>query len=251
MAGSTGLVGSQLVARAREAGHEVVGLARTKGYDVTAPGLERVLAGAEAVVDVLQAPGPGEAEAAAFFTAAAEALGRAAHRVGVRRTVLLSILGADRAAGPDADPAPGSTDGYYRAKHRHEEVTRAFAPEPHVVRSAQFHNFVGQAVGRAGDDCVAQIADLPIQPVDVSVAVDLLLALATGERHDALIEVAGPRRERLVDLAREFAAYYFDDLEVEAVTPSPSLAAGRLLPGDRAVLGGPTFHDWLHGHPRG
>ena len=76
--GAMGLVGSQLVSLAKSGGHKVIALDIETGTDVTAPeGLE-ALAGAGAMVDVTQSPSLSEEDATAFFTRAAENLGKAA-----------------------------------------------------------------------------------------------------------------------------------------------------------------------------
>src|SRR5918994_1685809 len=82
--GAMGMVGSQLVSLAKSHGHEVIALDIVTGTDVTAPeGLE-ALAGAEAMVDFAQSPSLGEEVATAFFTRAAENLGKAATEARVR-----------------------------------------------------------------------------------------------------------------------------------------------------------------------
>src|SRR4051812_17825277 len=112
IAGSTGLVGSKVLAAATAAGHEVVELARQHGIDLTvADGLAEHLAGVDAVIDVTQGP-LDEPEASEFFTAVARNLGEAASAAGVSRTVVLSIIGVDE-----------MTDyGYYAAKLNQENA---------------------------------------------------------------------------------------------------------------------------------
>ena len=140
VAGATGLVGSQLTALARKEGHEVVEIARETGFDLTDPdtgGLEAALKGAEAVVEVTSFPAVDEAAATDFFTTVATNLGRAATAAGVRRSVVLSIVGID-----ESQDFP-----YYRAKLAHEKATRAAAPGALVLRATQFHEFARQCSG--------------------------------------------------------------------------------------------------------
>ena len=55
IAGATGLVGRELVAIARAAGHDVVELSRSQGTDlVEGTGIEHTLEGVSTVVDVTQ-----------------------------------------------------------------------------------------------------------------------------------------------------------------------------------------------------
>lgn len=263
--GATGLIGSQLVSLAQHQGHETVGVSRSLGHDLRHPcewsgvpdcsardDLAEALCGCVAVVNVLQCPDLDERAANAFFEATTSRLADACSTAQVQRTVLLSIIGVDEAAtSPDADPEPATTEGYYRAKYAQERLTRARGGDVHVLRSAPFHNFVGQVLGRAAESAVALVNDMPVQPVDPSAVADLLIDLATGRRHEPALEIAGPRVEGLVDLAREFSDYYFDDQEIRSVPASKALTEGLLIPGPGAIIAGRSFHQWLHSHARG
>ena len=94
VAGSSGLIGSQVCRLAEAAGHEVVRLSRTDGVDLLdADAVARALAGVEAVVDVTRPNRMDLASAREFFTTVAHNLAVAGRRAGVRRTVVLSIVG--------------------------------------------------------------------------------------------------------------------------------------------------------------
>ena len=133
--GATGLVGSQLVSQALARGHETVRVSRSLGHDLQQhvhPGeqalphpdaLVEILTGCVAVINVLQCQDLDERAATAFFEATTIRLASACATAGVRRTVLLSIIGVDEAAtSPDADPGPATTEGYYRAKYAQEQL---------------------------------------------------------------------------------------------------------------------------------
>ena len=245
IAGATGLIGSQLTALARKHDHDVVEIARETGFDLLAPEpgrLEAALAHAEAVVDVTSTAGIlDEDRSTAFFTGVATNLGRAATAAGVRRSVVLSIVGADRS--PDY--------GYYRSKVAHERATRQSAPGPLVLRATQFHEFARQMFewNREGDS--TRIIDVPTQPVDTAEVVQLLLDLATG-RVGEDVELAGPRPERLVDLVGRYAAHIGADVRVEPVAAVPSMAGGSMLPDhDGVLLRGISWDRWLAAQPTG
>jgi uncharacterized protein YbjT (DUF2867 family) len=82
---------------------------------------------------------------------------------------------------------------------------------------------------------------------------EALADLATGPDAGAdapTLEIAGPREESLVDLARLLAAHRGDAarVEVDSDTANPDAevwASGGLLPGPGAILAGPTFAEWL------
>lgn len=232
VAGATGRIGSQLTALARKDGHEVVEIARETGFDLLAPdGLADALAGVDAVVDVTAAPIEAAGE---FFPAVARNLGAAAAAAGVRRTVVLSIVGVDRS--PDYD--------YYVAKLAQEQAYRASAPGVVVLRATQFHDFAGQMLEWNTQDGVAHVIDVPTQPVDTREIVTLLLELATGAV-DEDVDLAGPQVERLVDQVRTLVQRSGADVRVEAVEAPASMAGGSMLPEPGALLRGPSWSEWL------
>jgi uncharacterized protein YbjT (DUF2867 family) len=249
VAGATGQVGAPLVDAARAAGHDVVPITRSTGIDLTRPSAELAarLEGVDVVVDVTQTAEREVGPASDFFTAVARHLGEAARAAGVRRTVLLSIIGVDRVAAGPADPA--GRDAHYRAKYAHEQSTLEHAPGPRIVRAAQFHDLARVLLEAARQGDVSYVADMPVQPVDVPDVVRVLLAVATGELDDPVVEVAGPRVERFPDLAAAFAARDHEDLRVEPVPVGETLAGGALLPGPGAVIAGPAFDEWFGAAP--
>jgi uncharacterized protein YbjT (DUF2867 family) len=67
--GGTGLIGSKLVNKLREMGHETVAASPATGVDaLTGQGLGEALAGAAAVVDVTNSPSFEEKAVMEFFT---------------------------------------------------------------------------------------------------------------------------------------------------------------------------------------
>jgi len=232
IAGATGRIGSQLAALARSQGHDVVEIARETGFDLLAPGgLDDALAGVDTVVDVTAGPLETAGE---FFPAVARNLGSTAAAAGVRRTVVLSIVGVDRS--PDYD--------YYVAKLAQENTYREVAPGVVVLRATQFHDFASQMLEWNTQDGVAHIIDVPTQPVDTREIVSLLLDVATGVV-EGDVELGGPKQENLVEQVRILVERAGADVKVEAVEAPASLAAGAMLPGPGALLRGPSWEEWL------
>jgi uncharacterized protein YbjT (DUF2867 family) len=248
--GSTGLVGSQVVANAESRGHVVTGISKESGTDVVAgTGLEDALAGADSVVNVVNSPNLEEQESTQFFTTVAASLGRAAASAGVGRTVVLSIIGVDRVAAAKSSAGTGF-DGYYRAKFAQEQATLDHTPAARIVRSAQFHDIAGQAIGWGRAGGVTNVPDLLIQPLAVNAMVDVLVDVATGARNDERVEVAGPRSEHLGAMSTAFARHEGDDVRVVTGPVGDAVRDGILLPGTDALLVGPTFDDWLAHHSK-
>jgi uncharacterized protein YbjT (DUF2867 family) len=243
VAGATGRVGRHVVEILEAQGHDVVAMSRSTGVDlVTGEGLAEALAGVEVVIDAATGSSPDKDEATKFFTAAARNLQKAGERAGVRRMVVVSIIGCDRFSG-----------GYQAAKVTHERAMLAGPIPVRVLRAAQFHEFVEQLVdwGRQGD--VSYLPAMRTQLVAARTVAQALAALATSPESESsgeILEIAGPRAESLVEMASLLAARRGDPSRVEGVSdPSDPdaelLANGTLLPGPDATLAGPTFEEWL------
>jgi uncharacterized protein YbjT (DUF2867 family) len=239
--GATGRLGRPLVDILEDRGHQVVPISRATGVDVvTGDGLAEALRGVEVVVDAATGPSPDEASATAFFTASAENVQRAGAEAGVERLVLVSIVGID--------PFEG---GYNGAKKAQERIHEAGPLPVQVVRATQFHEFIGLFVAWSKQGDVYRVPDMRTQPVDAPAAAAVLADVATAPDAPARTEVAGPRAERLVDLARALTARRGETATVEEVPADPDdrdavlYATGAILPGPGAILTGPTYAEWL------
>jgi uncharacterized protein YbjT (DUF2867 family) len=239
VAGATGRVGRPLVEILEAAGHDVVPMSRSTGVDVvTGDGLGEALAGVEYVVDAATS---GQEGATEFFTASARNFQEVGERAGVQRIVVVSIIGIDRA-----------TTGYLAAKVVHERALQSGPIPVRILRATQFHEFVPQFLewGRQGD--VIYVPEMRTQLVAARTVAEALADLVNGSDTSAaaISEIAGPREESLVDVAKLLAARREDSVRIEAVSdpddPEQALyASGALLPGPDAVLAGPTFEQWL------
>jgi uncharacterized protein YbjT (DUF2867 family) len=244
VAGATGRVGRHVVDVLKGRGHDIVEISRSHGVDViTTAGLAEVLTGVDSVVDASTGPSPEAAAATEFFVTAARNLHEIGARAGVQRMVVVSIIGTDRFVG-----------GYGAAKLAHEQAALAGPVPVRILRASQFHEFVGQLVdwGTQGD--VAYVQKMRTQLVAARVVAETLADLATDRAEVGagapIAEIAGPRPENLVDMAKLLVARRGDGLRIEAVSdpgdPNRELnESGGLLPGPHATLAGPTFEEWL------
>jgi uncharacterized protein YbjT (DUF2867 family) len=240
--GATGRVGEHVVDVLREQGHEPVEIARSLGIDViTGEGLDEALQGVSGIIDCATGASPDGTEAAAFFEAATHNLIAAGQKAGVTRAVVVSIIGIDKFSA-----------GYNGAKRVHEQAWLEGPIDARILRAAQFHEFVEQMVawGRQGD--VAHVPAMRTQLVAArDVAVSLVaLALTDTVEGGPIWEIAGPREERLAEVARLVVE---DGVRVqEGGTLGDADASlyenGALLPGPDARLAGPTFEAWLGSH---
>jgi uncharacterized protein YbjT (DUF2867 family) len=123
-----------------------------------------------------------------------------------------------------------------------------------ILRAAQFHEFVGQLVdwGRRGE--VSYLPRMRTQLVAARTVAEALADLATdvapGTPSAPIPEIAGPRAENLVDMARLLVARRGDPVKIEGVSDPADpdarlMETGALLPGTTATLAGPTFEEWL------
>src|SRR5215203_6568785 len=244
VAGATGRVGRPTVEVLEAAGHEVVPMSRSTGVDlVTGEGLSEALAGVECIVDAASWPSNEQEPATEFFIAASRNLQEEGERAGVQRIVVVSIIGADR-----------FTTGYIASKVPHEEAMKSGPIPVRILRAAQFHEFVPLFLewGRQGD--VIYVPQMRTQLVAARTVAEALADLVDGAAPGAetsIPEIAGPREESLVEVAKLVAARRGDSVRIEAVSdpddPEQALwASGALLPGPDAVLAGPTFEQWLN-----
>lgn len=244
VAGASGRVGRHVVDVLQAGGHEVVPMSRTHGVDIiTGQGLADALTGVESIVDVATWPTPEEDAATEFFITATRNLQEAGVAAGVKRIVVVSIIGTDR-----------FKTGYGPAKIVHERAMLNGPIPARILRAAQFHEFVEPLVdwGRQGDDLV-QVPKMRTQLVGARTVAESLADLATGpdpEPGEPILEVAGPREERLVDMARLLVARRGDAVRIEEVSDpdnGDAFETGGLLPSPHARLAGPTFEEWLAG----
>jgi uncharacterized protein YbjT (DUF2867 family) len=244
VAGATGRVGRHVVDVLQAGGHDVVAISRAQGVDViTGDGLAAALDGVESIIDTATGPSPEQQPATEFFTTAAGNLQQAGSRAGVRRMVVVSIIGTD-----------SHTAGYGAAKMAHERAALAGPVPAQILRAAQFHEFVEVLMtwGRQGD--VVYLPKMRTQLVAARTVAEALAALALSPEPAAteapVAEIAGPREEYLPAMAELLAARRGDAVKIEAVSnpadPDDALNAnGGLLPGPHATLAGPTFAEWL------
>lgn len=241
VAGGTGVVGRHVVKALEQRGHEAVTLSRRTGTDLTTgDGLDGALEGVAAIVDTTNPTSMNPGRAIDFFTRVSANLQAAGGRTGVERLVLLSIVGIDRV------PL-----GYYRAKLRHEEAGRAGPLPSTVVRATQFHEFPLQVMSRAHVGSLRLVPDITVQPVAAASVGQFLAEVALAPPSEDLFQVAGPRTEKLLAMARQVLARTGRRGTVVGL-PLPGSAGramrrGGLVPGPEARTIGPTFEEWLKG----
>src|SRR4051794_41545599 len=140
--GGSGRVGTTVVGRLVGRGHDAVTASPATGVDtITGEGLADVMAGAEVVVDVANAPVWDDDAVREFFTTSTRNLLAAERDAGVDHHLAVSIVGADLL--PDS--------GYLRAKVAQEAEIEAATIPYTILRATQFFEFLGQIVETGAD----------------------------------------------------------------------------------------------------
>ncbi|MEV6347411.1 NAD(P)H-binding protein [Actinoplanes sp. NPDC051851] len=238
VAGGTGWIGRLVVAQAREAGHDVVVIARSVGVDLTTgAGLDAALKDVDAVIDVSNIETLRRATATRFFETVTRTLLAAEERAGVKHHVLLSIVGVDRVPW-----------GYYQAKLHQEEIALAGAVPVTVLRATQFHEFAAQMLERSSGP-IAVVPRMLSRPVAAAEVAAELIHLAASAPLGRAPDLAGPETLRMADLVRTLSRHRgLRKLVLEIPLPGPAgraMSTGGILPATPGSRGTQTFTEWL------
>jgi uncharacterized protein YbjT (DUF2867 family) len=238
--GGTGLIGSNIVNRLRRAGHETLAASPGTGVNaVTGQGLAQALAGAQVVVDVANSPSFEDRAVMEFFETAGRNLLAAEAAAGVEHHLALSVVGSERL--PE--------NGYFRAKIAQESLIKAGKVPYTILRATQFFEFIGGIAESGADGSVVRLSPALIQPIAADDVSAVLADLAVGAPVNGTVEVGGPDRYPLDELARKFLAARHDPREVIADVRAryfgSMLDDRSLVAGDDARIGPTRFQNWL------
>ncbi|MDQ0955073.1 uncharacterized protein YbjT (DUF2867 family) [Streptomyces phaeochromogenes] len=236
--GGTGLIGSQVVTKLNEAGHDAVPHSQSTGVDViTGKGLEQAVEGADTVINLTNSPTFDEASPA-FFQTSMDNLLAVAAKSDVQHFVILSIVGVDQV--PELD--------YYRAKALQEDVLRA-GPVPYsIVRATQFMEFVDAVLSWTTDGDTVRLPSTPIQPIAAKDVAAAVAEVAAGSPLRGIHNIGGPDVFPLDELGRITLAAHPDGRTVTTDDSAGMFAAVRgdvlVAPKDAHIA--PTrYTDWL------
>jgi uncharacterized protein YbjT (DUF2867 family) len=238
--GGTGLIGSKLVEKLREAGEDPLSASPDSGVDtLTGEGLAQALEDARVVVDVSNAPIWDDAAVLEFFQTSTRNVLAGEVSAGVSHHVALSVVGTERLL----------ESGYFRAKLAQEEAIKA-GPIPFtIIRATQFFEFIGRIADSNSDGETVRVPPVLVQPEaadDIAVA---LAVAAVGAPVNGTVELAGPERFRLDELTRRVLSATGDARRVTADGGARYFGAelddGSLIPGDDARIAPTRFEDWL------
>ena len=203
--GGTGLIGSKLVARLREQGHDAVPASLDTGVNtITGQGLAEALQGASVVVDVSNSPSFEDAAVMEFFTTSTRNLLEYAAAAGVGHYVALSVVGTERI--PDSP--------YLRAKNAQETLIKGAGIPYSIVHATQFFEFVKRIADEATDGTTVRLPPILIQPMAADDVAKAVGRIAVGAPLNGTVEVAGPQQFRFDELIRQGLGARHDPREV-------------------------------------
>jgi uncharacterized protein YbjT (DUF2867 family) len=238
--GGSGLIGTKLVNRLRQHGHEVVAASPNSGVNtITGEGLAEALAGAQVVIDVANSPSFEDKAVLEFFETSGRNLLAAEATAGVGHHVALSVVGTDHL----------QENGYFRAQMAQENLIKASKIPYTILRSTQFFEFINGIIKSAAGGDVIRLSPALVQPIASDDVAAALADLAVGAPVNGTVEVAGPELFPLDKLAREVLAANEDRRQVIADVHARYFGAElndqSLTPGDHPRVAPTRFEEWL------
>jgi uncharacterized protein YbjT (DUF2867 family) len=239
--GGSGLIGSKLVNKLREHGHEAVAASPNSGVNtLTGEGLAEVLKDASVVVDVSNSPSFEDAAVLNFFETSTRNLLNYEAAAGVGHHVALSVVGTDRL----------SESGYFRAKIAQEKLIKG-SPIPYsIVHATQFFEFLKGLADISMDGNKVRLPHVLFQPMAADDVAEAVGRVAVGAPVNSIVEVGGPEQFRLDDLVRRRLAALKAPREViadaKALYSGATISERTLVPDNNARLGKTTFETWLN-----
>jgi uncharacterized protein YbjT (DUF2867 family) len=238
--GGTGRIGSKLVNKLREHGHEAVAAAPNTGVNtLTGEGLAEVLKGASVAVDVTNSPSWEDAAVLKFFETSTRNLLSYEATAGVGHHVALSVVGTERLF----------ESGFFRAKIAQEKLIKASSIPYSIVQATQFFEFLK---GLADISMIGNKVHLPpvlFQPMAADDVASAVGRIAVGPPVNGTVEIGGPEQFRMDDLVRRRLAALKDPREViadpKALYSGATISERTLVPGNNALLGETRFETWL------
>lgn len=238
--GGSGLIGSKLVTKLREQGHEVVAASPNTGVStVTGEGLAEALKGASVVVDVSNSPSWEDTAVLNFFETSTRNLLTYEAAAGVGHHVALSVVGTDRLA----------ESGYFRAKIAQEKLIKGSSIPYSIVQATQFFEFLKGLADISFDGKQVRLPHVLFQPMAADDVANAVGRIAVGPPLNDTVEIGGPEQFRIDDLVRRHLAALKDSREVipdqKALYSGAKISERTLVPGNNVRLGEMRFETWL------
>lgn len=241
--GGSGRIGTNVVRRLAAHGHDPVPASPATGVNtITGEGLADVMAGADTVVDVSNAPSWEDDAVRDFFVTSTRNLVAAEREAGVGHHLAVSIVGCDRL--PDS--------GYLRAKVAQEAEIEAGSTPFTILRATQFFEFLGQIAEAGAEGDHVRLSTGLMQLVAADDVAATVAELAVGPPAGGRVELGGPEALGVDAWARRLFNATGDQREVvgdrHARYYGTELHGDELTPGDGARIGAIDFDAWFATH---
>jgi uncharacterized protein YbjT (DUF2867 family) len=237
--GGTGLIGSKVVEKLKQKGHEAIAAAPNTGVNtITGEGLKEALAGAEVVIDLENSPSFEDEAVLEFFETAGRNLLAAETAARVRHHVALSIVGIDR-----------TDNGYFRAKVAQEKLIKASNIPYTIIRATQFLEFLSGIADSSADGNIVRLPPCLFQPIAADDVAANVAEAALAAPRNGIVEIAGPERAPFNEIVARYLKAVGDAREVVR-DPEARYWGGRveersLVPLGEARLGHIGLDEWL------
>jgi uncharacterized protein YbjT (DUF2867 family) len=217
--GGTGLIGSKVVEKLKQKGHEAI-------------------AAAQVVIDLANSPSFEDKAVLEFFETSGRNLLAAEAAAGVRHHVALSIVAIDR-----------TDNGYFRAKLAQEKLIKTSGIPYTVIRSTQFLEFLGGIAASSTDGNIVRLSPGLFQPIAAEDVAAIVADVALAAPRNGIVEIAGPERAPFNEIVARYLKAVGDPRKV-VCDPAARYFGGlveerSLVPLGEARLGRIGFDEWL------
>ena len=237
--GGTGLIGSKVVAKLKQKGHEVLAAAPNTGINtITGEGLKEAMASTQGVIDLANSPSFEDKAVLAFFETSGRNLLAVEAAAGVQHHVALSIVAIDR-----------TDNGYFRAKLAQEKLIEASGVPYTIIRSTQFMEFLRGIADSSADGNIVKLPPILFQPIAADDVAAIVADVALAAPRNGIVEIAGPQRAPFNEIVARYLKAGGDPREVVR-DPAARYFGGRveehsLVPLGEARLGRIGLDEWL------